>query len=191
MRKKIARETGVLPLWLLSKGATLLEPIVSLRFIKYCVVGCSGVVVNMGSLYVLTHASVQTNLASLIAIEVSIITNFIANHFWTFKAGGTKKTNTGVMLMRFHLTSAVGATIQFLVFVTMNMVWFLMLYNSAARLAYHAHVGSWWIRWFWWPFVAPPDVGGLVYSSQFIGIGVATLCNYLMNYYWTWSAHRR
>lgn len=190
MRRRVERVAGTLPLWLLSKYAAVLEPVLSLRFLKYCAVGLSGVGVNLGSLYVLNNIGVQTNLASILAIEISIITNFIANHFWTFKSRGAERSNTGVMVLRFHLASALGAAIQFLVFVSMNMIWFLTLYDRGARLAYYAG-DTWLIRWFLKPLVAPPDVGVWVYSSQFIGIGVATLCNYLMNYYWTWSAHRR
>ena len=34
----------------------------------------------------------------------------------------------------------------------------------------------------------PPDVGNGIYLSQIAGIGVATVWNYLANFYWTWRS---
>ena len=55
------------------------------RFIKFNLVGLSGVVVNEGLLVLLTSAGYYYVYASAIAIEASIITNFVMNDFWTFK----------------------------------------------------------------------------------------------------------
>jgi dolichol-phosphate mannosyltransferase len=55
------------------------------RFAKFCMVGGSGVVVNEGLLFLLTEfAGLFYLISSIIAIEVSIITNFILNDYWTF-----------------------------------------------------------------------------------------------------------
>jgi dolichol-phosphate mannosyltransferase len=54
------------------------------RFIKFNLVGLSGVVVNEGLLIILATL-VYYVYASVVAIEVSIITNFIINDFWTFR----------------------------------------------------------------------------------------------------------
>jgi dolichol-phosphate mannosyltransferase len=56
------------------------------RFVRFGVVGASGVVVNQG-LLMLLHGSFGAPLllASIIAIEVSILTNFLLNHVWTWR----------------------------------------------------------------------------------------------------------
>lgn len=56
------------------------------RVLKFGVVGLSGIVVNMGGLYLLTDfAGIPYFVASLIAIELSIVSNFWLNHLWTWK----------------------------------------------------------------------------------------------------------
>jgi dolichol-phosphate mannosyltransferase len=56
------------------------------KIIKFCFVGLSGVLVNLGFLYLFTeYIGLYYLTASVIAIEISILTNFILNDFWTFK----------------------------------------------------------------------------------------------------------
>ena len=54
------------------------------RFAKFCIVGFSGVIVNLGILYLLKQVGFFY-LASVIAIEASILTNFLLNDTWTFQ----------------------------------------------------------------------------------------------------------
>jgi len=56
------------------------------RMVRFGVVGLSGVVVNQG-LLMLLHGTLGAPLllSSLIAIEVSILTNFLLNHSWTWR----------------------------------------------------------------------------------------------------------
>lgn len=54
------------------------------HFIKFNVVGLIGVLVNEGLLLLLTYRGFYYIYASVIAIEVSIISNFILNDYWTF-----------------------------------------------------------------------------------------------------------
>jgi putative flippase GtrA len=175
---------GILPLALRSR---ILKPFLSGRFMKFAAVGASGVFVNLGSLAFLRWLGVHTNLASALAIELSILSNFTINHVWTF---GDRR-EAGVSLFRhgarFHLVSLGGGTLQFLVFVAMNVAWLLLFGDSSAIAAYQAGANTWIGRWIWQPFVSPPDVGPLVYLSQMFGIGAATVWNYLLNFYWTWA----
>ena len=85
------------------------------EFIKFAVVGGSGVVVNMGLLFLLTRLlSVRLEIASPIAIEVSILTNFTLNNLWTFK-----KRETHVpfwsRLFRYHLVTGLAGIVNYLV----------------------------------------------------------------------------
>lgn len=54
-------------------------------FIKFALTGVSGVFVNLGTFWALQQAGVNAYLASPIAIECSIITNFLINNYWTFR----------------------------------------------------------------------------------------------------------
>ena len=56
------------------------------RFVRFGVVGLSGVVVNQG-LLMLLHGSAGAPLllSSMVAIETSILTNFLLNHTWTWR----------------------------------------------------------------------------------------------------------
>lgn len=86
----------------------LKQSLFSTRLLKFGVVGASGVIVNMGSLYVLTEfVALRYFIASIIAIELSILSNFSINHLWTWRDrhdAGTVWTK----MMRYHI--GVGVT---------------------------------------------------------------------------------
>ncbi|MCL2140520.1 MAG: glycosyltransferase family 2 protein [Dehalococcoidia bacterium] len=73
------------------------------RFLKFIVVGLIGTFVNLGTLWLL-HDTQALNLlaigpALLIAIEVSIITNFILNNYFTF--ADRRKKGAGIFFSNF------------------------------------------------------------------------------------------
>jgi len=124
------------------------------RFVKFALVGVSGIGVNLGLFWLLTRFAglKETDfLALAIAIEVSIITNFTLNDFFTFRdrraAGGFFKR-----LVKFNVICLVGAGIQ----------------AGVYELLYHG-------------------LGIYDILSDFIGIAVATIWNYLVNLGWTWE----
>ncbi len=170
------------------RSSRLIKPFLSARFVKFAAVGMSGVLVNLASFALFRALRVHVNLASALAIEVSILSNFTINHLWTFgdrRNGGQSLLAHG---LRFHLVSLGGGLIQFVVFVALNVAWLYVLGGSAALQAYGAGAGNFADRWIYHPFVEPPDVGNLVYLSQLLGIGAAMVWNYLLNFYWTWAA---
>ncbi len=81
------------------------------RFVKFCVVGATGVVVNSGSLWLLTRqAGLDYRLASLVAIELAIANNFLWNARWTFRARTrVARPALGRMFLKFNLTSGLTA----------------------------------------------------------------------------------
>jgi dolichol-phosphate mannosyltransferase len=87
-------------------------------FIRYSVVGSSGVLINLGCYVFLTrYMSVAEEIAPLISIEVSLISNFLFNNFWTFK-----KRNPSPFLsrlMQFHLVAGFTGMINYTVFFIM------------------------------------------------------------------------
>lgn len=71
-----------------------------LRFIKFSIVGGSGLVVNTVALYVLATFVFGERLymlAAAISLELSIINNFLLNEYWTFR----DRTVAGEFLKRF------------------------------------------------------------------------------------------
>ncbi len=68
----------------------LISKIIDLRFVlgKFSMVGLSGILVNQGML-ILLHQLFDVNIkyAGIIAIELSIISNFMLNNFWTWQKG--------------------------------------------------------------------------------------------------------
>ena len=56
------------------------------KYIKFCIVGGIGVVINMGILWVLTEQfHLWYMLSNLIGIGVAMTSNFTLNFLWTFK----------------------------------------------------------------------------------------------------------
>jgi dolichol-phosphate mannosyltransferase len=85
------------------------------EFIKFAIVGGSGVVVNMGLLFILTRfLSVRLEIASPIAIEVSILSNFFLNNLWTFKKRNTHVTFWS-RIFRYHLVTGLAGIVNYLV----------------------------------------------------------------------------
>ncbi len=55
------------------------------RFPRFAMVGASGVIVNMGLLWILkSFIGLDVAIASPIAIEMSILSNFVLNDIWTW-----------------------------------------------------------------------------------------------------------
>jgi len=167
----------------------LIRPFFTRRFLKFALVGASGVVVNLACLALLRALRVQINVASALAIEVSLLSNFLINHLWTF-GDATGRRGLWAQALRFHVVCLGGAALQFTAFVVLNMVWMFLLHDADTRFAYLSAAPTWTERWLWRPFVSPPDVGPWVFLSQLIGIGCGMVWNYLLNFYWTWSVHR-
>lgn len=84
------------------------------RFIRFCVVGMSGVVVNMGILWFLTDIIGMFYLvSSVVAVECAILSNFTWNELWTFR--DRRQPGFLSLLMRigkFNVVSAGGLVIN-------------------------------------------------------------------------------
>lgn len=94
------------------------------NIIKFGIVGISGIIVNTGVLYILSeYFSIFYLISSLVAIELSIINNFIWNDFWTF--GHEKDQKISMVTNRFltyHIVSFGGMVINLGVLVTLTGV---------------------------------------------------------------------
>ena len=85
------------------------------EFVKFAIVGGSGILVNMGLLFLLTrYFSVRLEIASPIAIEASILSNFSLNNLWTFRKRQTQNPFK-TRLFRYHLVTGLAGIVNYLV----------------------------------------------------------------------------
>jgi dolichol-phosphate mannosyltransferase len=84
-----------------------------IRFVRFCIVGLTGVVVNAGLFHVFcTFSTIDYRIASLFSIEIAILNNFAWNYHWTFgdrKRSGLKSILSG--FIRFNVSSGLTAMI--------------------------------------------------------------------------------
>ena len=101
-------------------------------FMKYSLVGVSGVFVNLGLYLFLTrYCEISEVVAPLIAIESALISNFILNNFWTFGKRITQ-SRIRVKFVKFHLVSGFSALINYSAFLILFLVF--GLYDILANL---------------------------------------------------------
>ena len=91
----------------------------SRTFLKFATVGATGVVVNLGVFTLLLASGINKFLASPIAIEVSIVSNFLLNNYWTF---GERKTRGRKRIkgLKFNAVSLVALGISYGTFVLLS-----------------------------------------------------------------------
>ena len=108
--------------------------------VQYYIVGGSGVLVNLGILYALTDFVGFWYVASqVIAISISISSNFFFNRFWTFKNSVSDQRNS-VMYLKFIIVSLIGMGIQ--LGITYLLVENVMLYYMHAAFVGIAIAGG-------------------------------------------------
>jgi dolichol-phosphate mannosyltransferase len=84
------------------------------RFFKFCIVGGSGILVNMGLLWLLTEVAGLFYLVSAIfGIEASILSNFALNELWTFRDKRTGSARDALRrALKFNLLCGIGVGIN-------------------------------------------------------------------------------
>jgi len=92
------------------------------KVFKFGIVGLSGIVFNLAILYLLVeYAFVNKDLASPIAIEISILNNFVWNDLWTFRSDENRKySSRWHRLAAFNVVSAGGAVINYGIFLLLT-----------------------------------------------------------------------
>jgi len=83
------------------------------RFIKFNLVGLTGVVVNEGLLILLVSHGIYYISASAVAIEVSILSNFILNDLWTFR--DRRHGHVVTRLLKFNALMLVGLAVNLVI----------------------------------------------------------------------------
>lgn len=103
-----------------------------MKVFRFGIVGISGIVVNLGILYLLVqYAGSGDLLASLIATEIAILNNFAWNDLWTFRSAAKKEVSSPwYRLAAFNVVSAGGVAINFGIFYALTR-WFAVYYLLA------------------------------------------------------------
>lgn len=91
------------------------------RFVRFAVVGASGVAVNLGVMalgrviFTPLAGDVREFLASALGILVSILTNFLLNDVWTWgdRPKGPRRRDFAARLLAYYLGAGVAAALQF------------------------------------------------------------------------------
>lgn len=92
----------------MSTITTIMDVLVWRRALRFGIVGASGVLINTAALYVGHEVfGLPLALASAIAVELAIISNFLLNNSWTFGAHTIKVGR----FARFNLVSLGGMAI--------------------------------------------------------------------------------
>ncbi len=91
------------------------------RFVKFCLVGASGVLVNMFFLWFFTEkVKLYYLLSSLLAIEISLLSNFVLNDLWTWHDRGKEgKTEYFKRMLQYHISSSAAILTNF------SLLWIL------------------------------------------------------------------
>jgi dolichol-phosphate mannosyltransferase len=92
----------------------------SRTFVKFAIVGASGVLVNLGVFTLLIMTGVNKYIASPIAIELSIVWNFLLNNYWTFRRRKTGD-RTRIRGLKFNLVSILALGVSYGTFVVMSL----------------------------------------------------------------------
>jgi dolichol-phosphate mannosyltransferase len=87
-------------------------------YLKFCVVGASGVIVDMMVLHFMAGLG-QTpswvSMCKIVAAESAILSNYLLNDFWTFRdvnASSISGAHRGRRFLRFNLICATGIVIS-------------------------------------------------------------------------------
>jgi dolichol-phosphate mannosyltransferase len=92
----------------------------SRTFIKFAIVGTSGVLVNLGSFGILLHLGLSKWIASPVAIEISILSNFLFNNFWTFRWQQTRDS-IGLKGLKFNVVSVASLAVSYSTFIALSL----------------------------------------------------------------------
>lgn len=89
-------------------------------FIHYLLVGASGVIVNLGCFTFLLKIGINKYLASPVAIQISIVSNFLLNNYWTFR---WRNTADSIQLrgVKFNIVSLASLAISYVVFILLSL----------------------------------------------------------------------
>lgn len=128
-------------------------------FVRFALVGASGTVVNLGLFAAALDVGLNKYVASAVAIELSIIWNFLLNNYWTF-AGRKTRDRTRIKGLKYNLVSLVTLGVSFATFSLMSV---LVPYFPAVVDQFVGIVPGTLVNYFlnsYWTFRSHPPASG-------------------------------
>ena len=128
-----------------------------IQFIKFCLVGGSGVVVDMTVLFLLGDPrclGLGVTLSKIVAAEIALVNNFVWNEWWTFGTASNARQNREACFRRF---------------LTFNTICGIGIVLAVTLL----HTFSSWFGW-------------NLYLSNILAIILVTFWNFGMNSHFNW-----
>ena len=127
----------------MTTNCDLIDPMLRTQFKRYaqfCIVGSTGVLVDMGTFYMLadpTRVGLNLTVTKLIAAEAALLNNFLWNDLWTFRelsSGRTVCRARWARFLRFNLicTVGIGLSVMILNMQVNSFRWNLYLANFIA-----------------------------------------------------------
>jgi dolichol-phosphate mannosyltransferase len=121
----------------------------SKTFIRFAMVGTSGAFVNLGAFTILIHSGLNKFIASPISIELSIISNFLFNNFWTFSDRNTKD-RFHLKGLKFNIVSLIALGVSYSTFVLLSLLFpFIMPHINQAIGIIPATLVNYFLNSYW------------------------------------------
>ncbi len=138
---------------------TRLRHLLKIDFVRFCIVGGTGFVINFIILTVLIRAfNAPVYVAQFIGAEIALFSNFILHHHWTYKGHGVQKSIPS-LIAQFHASSwpaIVGSTIMVTAFEKLLHFNELLALATSSAIALVWNFG--WTRYVIWRKVTPADI---------------------------------
>lgn len=145
----------------------LKNPAERTRFLKFCVVGVIGFVVDFGIMNLILHFTGNARLASTVSFIAAVISNFIWNRYWTYPDSREKPLMQ--QLGQFFLINIIGLGIRYLLFLTID--------QPIISLAERVLPADF--------FVKPDVVGHNI--TMVIAVFIVMMWNFFANRLWTYN----
>lgn len=145
----------------------LKNPAERTRFLKFCVVGVIGFVVDFGIMNLLLHLTGNARLASTVSFIAAVISNFIWNRYWTYPDSREKPLMQ--QLGQFFLINVIGLGIRYLLFLTIDQP----IINLAEIILPSDF------------FISPSVVGHNI--TMVIAVFIVMMWNFFANRLWTYN----
>jgi len=93
-----------------------------IRFVKFGIVGTSGIAVNTGMLWLLKgKLGIPLTVAPVFAIGTAVFSNFVLNNYWTWNENKEiRKHGFFNSLWRYYLSASLGALINYVVLLLLS-----------------------------------------------------------------------
>ena len=137
------------------------------RFLKFCVVGVIGAVVDFGVMNLLPDCTGNARLSATVSFIAAVISNFLWNRYWTYP--DSREKPIAQQLGQFFLINSIGLGIRYLLFLTIDQP----IINLAEKVLPEN-------------FFMTPSVAGHN-TTMVIAVFIVMMWNFFANRLWTYN----